>query len=238
MMTLPLLSLNEIPKLIRPLQTDTIVLVIMSLPDYQLCKYDHYLTPFDYQVSSKYKFQSDRDRYLLTRGILQVLLRRYFGAAHSSFDLSIDPYGKPFIKGGNYSFNLSHSKDILVCAFSYLPYIGVDLEVSRTISNPLSLSTRFFNKADVNALEFSSNKNDAFLKIWTQKEAYVKAIGRGIAYGLDRFVVVDNDGSFTVQDPLQSCLHYGQYFSFSANHLSVVHPYKEVSLYQDFLNSV
>ncbi len=88
------------------------------------------------------------------------------------FDIS--EYGKPYVKGLNTYFSISHSGDFVVCAVSDKE-IGIDIEKIREI-NP-EVSKRF---ADENELDYINSHKNGLLEIWTLKEAYFKCIGTGL----------------------------------------------------------
>ena len=88
---------------------------------------------------------------------------------------------KPEIISGRLKFNVSHSRDFIVCVVGEAE-LGIDLEVSRKISNMLTLARRFFTPAEfcllANALP--SEQEQLFFKLWTLKESLFKQIGCGV----------------------------------------------------------
>ena len=76
-------------------------------------------------------------------------------------------------------------------AFTLGCELGVDVEELRELDDPESIAARFFSTAEVSEL-LSLKPQDrglAFFCCWTRKEAYVKAIGDGLAIPLNRFQV-------------------------------------------------
>ena len=92
------------------------------------------------------------------------------------------------------TFNVSHSHDHALIAISKKYSLGIDIEKINRQSDYDSLVTRFFSKpeqSEFNALP-KTIKARAFCACWTRKEAFIKAIGDGVTYGLDTFdVTVD-----------------------------------------------
>ena len=105
--------------------------------------------------------------------------------------------GKPYIDGIRTYFNISHSGDKVICAFSDVE-VGCDVE--RKTCDCLKIAQRFFaeneykylyNISDMGALD------KEFLRIWTRKEAFVKAKGFGIAYPFGNISFVDKEGKIS-----------------------------------------
>jgi 4'-phosphopantetheinyl transferase len=112
-----------------------------------------------------------------------------------SFDttIAVEEKGKPFfLYNKNLHFSISHTKSHIAIALHNKP-IGIDIENTRKCN--LSLAKRFFHSEEYNYLSSltQEEQNQAFTKIWTQKEAYVKCTGEGIAGGFNKFsVIVDS----------------------------------------------
>ena len=88
-------------------------------------------------------------------------------------------------------FNVSHSEDFALLGVSAKRTLGVDVESRRHRLRRDELAERFFFTAEqrVYAALPESLKFPAFYRIWTCKEAYIKAIGTGLAFPLGKFTV-------------------------------------------------
>ena len=126
----------------------------------------------------------------LARKALLDLLRRY-GGEDTAPMIKYGEHGKPHVEEAGFPyFNLSHSGQCIVLAFSRDQELGVDVEresVHRRHS-PLELAKRFFTLEESSALAMldESRLNTAFMQLWTCKEAVLKALGHGLSFGLDR----------------------------------------------------
>lgn len=103
--------------------------------------------------------------------------------------LAYGPQGKPFFPDRpDLHFNLSHSGETVLCALSPSP-VGCDAE---TISSARpELAERFFHPSErrwLSALP-PSEYDEAFFRLWTLKESYLKATGLGLSGGLESFCV-------------------------------------------------
>ncbi|MEO8011064.1 MAG: 4'-phosphopantetheinyl transferase superfamily protein [Dokdonella sp.] len=98
-------------------------------------------------------------------------------------------FGKPYaIQPGYPQFNLSHGGQRIALAFARDHAIGVDVEAVQRRHSSLDLAERFFATEEAQALAALAppERQQAFVNLWTCKEAVLKALGRGIAFGLDR----------------------------------------------------
>lgn len=145
--------------------------------------------------AEKLKIGSKRQQYIITRGSLRKYLGLLAEADPAVFKFKYLKHGKPILEESSQyadiSFNVSHSNDIALIAISRKQNIGIDVEKINYEIDPQTLVSRFFSKAEqseFNALP-KTIKAKAFCACWTRKEAFIKAIGDGVAYGLDKFDV-------------------------------------------------
>jgi 4'-phosphopantetheinyl transferase len=93
-----------------------------------------------------------------------------------------DAHGKPHVAGDRIAFNLSHSEALAIVAVSREGPLGVDLEYRGRPRDTAALARRYFTAAEAALVAADP---DAFYRIWTRKEAWVKAQGAGLAIPLD-----------------------------------------------------
>lgn len=127
-------------------------------------------------------------RQLVGAGLLlqRALEKNGVPTAEQIFDRT--ELGKPFLKHRkDLHFSLSHGREWAVCAVSDHP-VGVDVELPRCT---MELARRFFHPEEVSALEplEKEEQKDRLCRLWTAKEAFVKALGGGLTIPLDSFVV-------------------------------------------------
>lgn len=132
------------------------------------------------------------------RDVLGRLLRAYAGLAAAP-ELERSEFGKPHAPAaGGVEFNLSHSGPRALLAFARQLPLGVDLERGERRVDPDEIARRFFDADEADALGRlpAEARRRTFLQLWTRKEAVLKALGRGLAFGLDRlaFAVADDGG--------------------------------------------
>lgn len=142
-------------------------------------------------------FLSDISSFLGTKGEMQRLGSRHlleyalfhsFGLTLEDVHLAKDSFGKPYFENRpDIHFNLSHSKNQLLCGIDIHP-IGVDLEKIRPVTQ--SLPARFFRREEAAQLEMlpESQRQTTFFEMWTAKESYMKATGRGFSLPLNQII--------------------------------------------------
>ena len=146
--------------------------------------------------AAEFHFDRDRDRFLIGRGVLRCLLAHYLCVPPSQPQFTINEHGKPELQDNPQSlrFNVSHSGDQALFAFCLERDIGVDIECRRPdldAEKITRLANRFFTPGEsqtLNSLE-ETEKQAAFYRLWTRKEALLKAIGTGVAGGLAKYEV-------------------------------------------------
>lgn len=128
-------------------------------------------------------------RFVAARAQLRELLGRHVGRDPRGLVFAVNEFGKPRLADHpGVRFSLSHSQDRALLAVSDGPEIGADLEMIRSVDH-LDLARRYFHPDEVAAIERDADPQQAFFRIWTLKEAVVKAIGLGLSLPLDEFAV-------------------------------------------------
>jgi 4'-phosphopantetheinyl transferase len=143
-----------------------------------------------------------RATYLSTRSRLRMLLAGYLGQHPADLRFVLNAYGKPRLAGTaeheGLVFNLSHTRRFAVLAFALDTALGVDIEMMRPRRNLEGLA-RFCLAADELAewLTVPEGQHLAdFTRRWTAKEAFAKAVGRGLAAGVRAIVPDLTEGSY------------------------------------------
>ena len=145
--------------------------------------------------ADRFHFEKDRKAFAVSRGFLRRVLGRYLTTKPEELRFSYGPYGKPALDGehkeSSLKFNLSHSRGIGLVAISEGREVGVDVEYVRADFATEDIARRFFSPREVAAFNALPKelRVAAFFRCWTRKEAYIKAIGRGLSQPLDGFDV-------------------------------------------------
>jgi 4'-phosphopantetheinyl transferase len=147
------------------------------------------------QRADRFVFDRDRNRFIVARAGLRMLLGARLGIQPESVEFRYDPHGKPALSRALSSedlrFNTSHSEDVAVYAFSHGRDIGVDVETVRVMPDCDEVAAHCFSILENEAYRSldAQDKPEGFFTCWTRKEAFVKALGDGLNYSLDDFDV-------------------------------------------------
>lgn len=153
------------------------------------------LSEEEQQRAARFRFAIHQQRFVVARGVLRALLGRYLDIDSRDIQFHTTQYGKPYIKqllhNSELCFNVSHSHEMALMAFTRDRRIGIDIEYRRTIVDIDSIARHFFASAEVKTLlELSPQIQPiAFLNCWTRKEAYIKGLGEGLSHPLHTFTV-------------------------------------------------
>jgi 4'-phosphopantetheinyl transferase len=145
--------------------------------------------------AGRFVFEDDRRRYTVARAQLRRLLGERLGERPEAVELTYGAHGKPALAprhaGSGLRFNVSHCGDVAVHAFTRGREIGVDVEAVRALPDADQIAARFFSPRENQAYQAlpSSERPVGFFNCWTRKEAYIKALGEGLAHPLQRFDV-------------------------------------------------
>lgn len=152
--------------------------------------------------ASRFVFERDRFRFIVGRARLRQLLSARLGVRPEAVEFAYGRRGKPALASAcadsNLRFNVSHSEDVAVYAFTYGREIGVDVEAIRPLTDADDIASRFFSRCEYEiylALD-ACDRPLGFFNCWTRKEAFIKALGDGLYYPLDSF-----DVSLAPNDP-------------------------------------
>jgi 4'-phosphopantetheinyl transferase len=99
-------------------------------------------------------------------------------------------------------FNVSHSGDCVLIGVTSRVQCGVDIESRRSNHGEFAVAQNFFCPREV---EWLSRNENGFLRLWTTKEAIIKAVGRGLSIPLSDVDVTDvvegKKSSLTLRTP-------------------------------------
>ncbi len=145
--------------------------------------------------ASRFAFDRDARRFIAARARLRQLLAARLGVRPALVELVYGPHGKPALAGAGVDsdlrFNVSHRDDVAVYAFASGREIGIDVEAIRMIRDADAIAARLFSRREKEAYRALEPRDKplGFFNCWTRKEAFVKALGDGLSYPLDRLEV-------------------------------------------------
>jgi 4'-phosphopantetheinyl transferase len=154
--------------------------------------------------AEKFRFDDDRLKYIAGRAWLRELISRYLQHNPLDLEIEVNQYGKPYVNGMQNSdtlqFNLSHSGDWIVYAFGLRDELGIDIEKINGSIDHIETAEQFCTVNELCYMKDSENKaelTEKFFRIWTRKEAVLKASGMGLFPNLRRVDVLEDKITIT-----------------------------------------
>ncbi|HEX4783495.1 MAG TPA: 4'-phosphopantetheinyl transferase superfamily protein [Candidatus Sulfotelmatobacter sp.] len=144
--------------------------------------------------AARFHFTKDRQRYTATRALLRMILGGYVNSDPKELVFRYSKNGKPWLNcgpDGNVEFNVSHSGQVALLAFTQRRATGVDVEHIRENFDHEAIAGRFFSRQERQQLALlpPAERYRGFFRCWTRKEAYIKAEGTGLSLPLHQFDV-------------------------------------------------
>ncbi len=158
----------------------------------QLAEFLSLLSADEKARANRFYFERDRSRFIIGRGLLRILLSRYLGAEPSQLEFVYGGHGKPALKSETLDrvleFNVSHSKDLALYIFSWNHKVGVDVEYVYPLPDLDNFAELFFSPRECAYIHSLSgeHKESVFFKLWTCKEAFLKANGSGLTIPINQ----------------------------------------------------
>lgn len=138
--------------------------------------------------AARFRRPVDGERYLAAHAAVRHVLSRYLGCSPRDVPFAVAGRGKPRVPGSEFEFNLSHSASLALIAVARGRQVGVDVERQRPLSDVDGLAERVCTHEERVWLAAtpSTEREGAFLALWTRKEALAKMTGDGLrAIGRD-----------------------------------------------------
>jgi 4'-phosphopantetheinyl transferase len=141
--------------------------------------------------AARLRAEHARTSFILSRAYLRGVLAQYLRVPPARIPLAAGPSGKPLVLGSELRFNISHSGGLFVCIVATGEEVGIDIERVRSVPDMARMARRFFAPAELESWNRmpDAQRQLAFFRCWTRKEAFLKATGDGLKRALDSFAV-------------------------------------------------
>jgi 4'-phosphopantetheinyl transferase len=142
--------------------------------------------------ADRFRVPADRDAYIAAHALLRATLSRHASIAPAEWRFRTAEGGKPMLDAGRappgVHISLSHTRGLAACAVGRPFALGIDAEAWRE-PLPIEIAERYFAPAETRLVAelAPEERASAFYRLWTLKEAYLKATGQGLAVALDSF---------------------------------------------------
>lgn len=147
--------------------------------------------------AAAFRVAGKKDRFIVAHAGVRSILGREIGRPPAEVEFRHGPNGKPELLGlRDVRFSLSHSHDVAVLAVGRGFEIGVDVERLRHVDDVDRIAKRFFAESESQMVDRASGeiRDRLFMRLWTCKEAYLKATGDGLSRPLADVVVTLGHG--------------------------------------------
>lgn len=181
------------------MMNEALSLTTINLDEFSANALFVYLSEDESQRMSKYHFVKDKQRYIICRGILRLVLSKLLQTSPQNILFSYNQYGKPSVQSENNRvyFNLSHTKNHALLALSNKDEVGVDIEVIKPIPNLSEMIKRIATKEEMERFHtcIVTEQTLLFYRLWTRKEAMLKCLGTGFSYNPNNLNVLNGEAN-------------------------------------------
>ena len=161
----------------------------------------------------KFVRREDAERVLLSELLIRHLIITKLGIRNHEISFGFNEYGKPFLNNERrFHFNISHAGEWVVCAIDREP-LGIDIEPIESVD--FSIAEHFFSKTEYRWLMAKEEPERlfSFFDLWTLKESYLKATGKGLSSGLGFFSIIIKAERISVSSPDDPNSYYFKRYS-------------------------
>ena len=164
-----------------------------------LAEYKNLLPEEELERLSRFRFHAHKQRYLVGRALIRTILSRYTGLDPKQVVFSREEHGRPYLlrswKSPLPQFSLSYTDGLVGVALTLESRVGIDVENTSREIDCLAIAESYFSSDEHKELKLLSEPllKKRFFRLWTLKEAYVKAQGSGLSIPL-------NEASFHLRE--------------------------------------
>lgn len=161
-------------------------------------KLSDFLDSKETERANRYYKKKDKSRFIICRSLLKLVLSLHAKVTIPEIKIDYLTNKKPYLStNSSIYFNVSHSENFGLIAISNCP-VGIDIEFINPTYNFESLLGSVFNTNEITFIKNAKDKKLAFFNLWTRKEAFVKAIGKGIDNDFSKVPSLDGEHLFNV----------------------------------------
>lgn len=165
------------------------------------------LSPEERDRAERFRFPGDWRHFVVRHAGLRLLLGRYLDADPAALGFALGPHGKPALvdRGKDaLSFSMSRSGDIVLYAVTRDREVGIDVEWCLRDVDCLDIARQFFSAREAEALSAldHAQRRLRFFRLWTCKEAYLKAVGQGLSFPMNEVEVSLHGGNRPVLESI------------------------------------
>ncbi len=168
----------------------------LDVPDPVTATARSLLSDDEHKRADRFIYDRHRRRYTVAQAHLRRVLAGLTDTRPEDIEFQFGKHGKPFLPGGP-SFNQSHSEDRIMIGVAAEGRLGVDIEEIREVKYMLGIADKNFGGDEAARLHAAPERErlELFFRLWTRKEAFLKAVGVGLTHPLRTFSVDPTPGA-------------------------------------------
>lgn len=145
--------------------------------------------------AARFRLELDRREFIAAHALLRSILTYYLDQPAAAWRFWTDANGKPVLAGEmglpEFQFNISHTRGLVAATVAFHCKLGIDVEKIDRAKVDFSVAEKYFAPSEIAMLRRTPEPERPlwFFRLWTVKEAYLKAIGTGLGTSLDSFAV-------------------------------------------------
>jgi 4'-phosphopantetheinyl transferase len=179
-------------------------------------------------IIKRFRKVDDAKRSILSEILIRMIIMKRFKLKNEEINFNSNCYGKPFFNGvEDFHYNISHSGDWIICAINNME-IGIDIEKIQPVD--FEIAEQFFSKEEYYDLmrKKDMDRIEYFYELWTLKESYIKAIGKGLSIPLNSFSLSVENKIITLDNKnKENKDFYFKQYNIDSNYKMAVCCYKE-----------
>lgn len=186
---------------------------------------ESFLTPNELAELVSFYDEGRKKQYAISRWLLKNLLKTMLNIPANEITFERTPLGKLFLsKSQNrieIEFNISHTKEITILGFCKGIQIGVDVEKIRDKQSAFQVANRFFQPNEIGWINEPGLSEDLrlsrFYRLWSLKEAVIKATGGGVFKNIQQFFFTEENGKLMLKSSVEpwSCSKNWDIFEYN-----------------------
>jgi len=184
----------------RRLDEEAVVVLSLAVDAVPILEWEKFyatLNSVEQDRAQSFHFERDRQAYIAAHALLRHSLSAVLGGDPAHWRFATGEFGKPYLidppPGCDLRFNLSHTRNQVAVALALGAEVGVDVEAcERAEGFDMEIADAYFAKDEaalLRAIKDETLRRQQFLRLWTLKEACIKATGRGLSQPLDAFSI-------------------------------------------------
>ncbi|TCS39451.1 4'-phosphopantetheinyl transferase [Paucimonas lemoignei] len=170
-------------------------------------RYDSLLNDEERERCHRFHFEHDRQHFVAAHALSRLAIAHYLQCAPQELAFARHANGKPYLAAGSgqppLRFNLSHTRGMVACVMTQEHDCGIDVERVREMTHLDGVAETVFSERELDYLKRqsidASSRLNAFFRLWTLKEAYIKATGLGMSAPLRQISIIPAE--MLLEDP-------------------------------------